>query len=134
MSDHVSPAKRSQIMSRVRSKDTSPELLVRRLVFSLGYRYRLHDKKLPGKPDLVFASRKKVIFVHGCFWHFHGCKKGMPPKSNLHYWMQKLLDNQTRDARAYQALNDAGWQYLVVWQCQLRRLEELPAVLSEFLR
>jgi len=120
-------------MSKVRSKNTSPELKVRKLVFSLGYRYRLHGKNLPGKPDLVFPSRKKAIFVHGCFWHYHGCKKGQLPKSRLDYWLPKLLANRKRDAANISALTHLGWQALVVWQCEIKDVEELKETIIKFL-
>src|SRR5690348_9794391 len=105
MTDKLSPARRSANMSKIRSKDSEPELVVRRLAFKLGYRFRLHGAKLPGKPDLVFAGRKKVIFVHGCFWHQHeGCREGRVPESNTAYWAPKLQRNIQRDAEAQSAL------------------------------
>ncbi|MBS4050628.1 MAG: DNA mismatch endonuclease Vsr [Methylomonas sp.] len=120
-------------MSKIRSKNTSPELAVRKLVFSLGYRYRLHGKNLPGKPDLVFPGRKKVIFVHGCFWHYHDCKKGKPPKSRLEYWLPKLQNNRERDAANISALTDLGWEVLIIWQCEVKDLEKLKETVTEFL-
>lgn len=116
------PVSRSENMRRIRSKDTAPELLVRRLVWSLGYRYRLHRKDLPGKPDLVFGTRKKVIFVHGCFWHQHpaGCSDSRLPKSRLGYWLPKLQRNCERDAKAVAALEAAGWQVLIIWDCETK--------------
>lgn len=120
MVDTVSKEKRSDIMSRVRGKDTAPEMLVRRLVFALGYRYRLHDARLPGKPDLVFAGRRKVIFVHGCFWHRHdGCALARLPKSRIVFWTRKLAGNKERDIRNQAALRKLGWRVLVVWECSL---------------
>lgn len=107
-------------MAAIRSKNTQPEMLVRRLVYSLGCRYRLHRKDLPGKPDLVFASRRKAIFVHGCFWHCHGCKISHAPKSNRAYWCPKLIRNQERDAVHLQELRARGWQVLVLWECELK--------------
>lgn len=133
MTDHVSKAKRSEIMKHVRGKDTGPELVVRKLIFSLGYRYRLHGKSLPGKPDIVFASRKKVIFVHGCFWHYHNCKKGKPPKSNLDYWLPKLKENRRRDNRNQKLLASIGWEFLVVWQCQIHDAVKLEDRIVTFL-
>src|SRR5437016_10732119 len=108
-------------MSRIRSKDTKPELLVRRLIHTLGYRYRLHRRDLPGVPDLVFPSRRAVIFVHGCFWHRHKrCKGGArAPKSRLKYWKPKLEGNSVRDARNRKSLLRNGWRVLVIWECQL---------------
>ena len=112
---------RSRIMRAVKSKDTTPEIAVRRLVHSLGYRYRLHRRELPGKPDLVFAPRKKVIFVHGCFWHGHDCKRGARiPKSNTNYWRQKISRNRERDAVTLHKLKTSGWDVLVIWECEVR--------------
>lgn len=133
MIDNVSKEKRSEIMKRIRSKDTIPELIVRKLVHSLGYRYRLHDKKLPGKPDLVFSRWKKVIFVHGCFWHNHNCKQGKLPKSNLDYWLPKLKENRRRDARNQKLIISAGWKVLVIWQCQTRDTDSLKGTIVAFL-
>jgi DNA mismatch endonuclease (patch repair protein) len=107
-------------MRQIHSTDTGPELAVRRLLHGLGYRYRLHRKELPGHPDLVFVSRRKVIFVHGCFWHAHTCKAGHPPKSNQVYWSAKLARNVERDARNQFALRSLGWECLVIWECQIR--------------
>lgn len=132
--DRISQERRSEIMSRIRGKDTSPELTVRSLLHSLGYRYRLHSKKLPGCPDLVFTSRKKVIFVHGCFWHGHkGCKKGKLPKSRLEYWEPKIKANQKRDRSNVKKLKTGGWETFIVWQCDLKNLEDLKAKLTRFL-
>lgn len=125
---------RSDIMSRVRSKDTRPELLVRRLIHSAGFRYRLHVRDLPGRPDLVFSRRKKVIFVHGCFWHSHiGCQHARIPKSRTDFWLAKLGANKARDERNLRALDEAGWTVLVLWECELRRpglLEKIEEFLS----
>jgi len=108
-------------MRAIRSKDMLPELAVRSLVHKLGYRFRLHRKDLPGKPDLVFPSRHKVIFVHGCFWHSHqGCKAAHVPKTNLDYWLPKLQRNQARDARNIAALSADGWKSLIIWECELK--------------
>lgn len=112
---------RSENMRRIKSKDTGPEWIVRRQVWALGYRYRLHRKDLPGKPDLSFGSLKKVIFVHGCFWHqHHGCPDSRLPKSNQEYWLPKLARNQDRDAAAIETLKAAGWDVLVIWDCETR--------------
>lgn len=120
MTDIFTKEQRSRCMSKIRSKNTGPELIVRRLVFSLGYRYRLHRRDLPGSPDLVFASRKKVIFVHGCFWHRHrDCKKGSVPRTRPEFWQVKLNGNMERDARNVAALETAGWKVLVVWECEV---------------
>ena len=121
-------------MGRVRSKDTRPEMAVRRLVHSLGYRYRLHDAKLPGKPDLVFAGRKKVIFVHGCFWHRHPrCKNTRLPKSKLDFWKPKLEGNRKRDLANQRKLRRLGWRFLVVWECQIADTERLTDKIVDFL-
>src|SRR5882762_10482633 len=116
MADKLSPKRRSENMRRIKSKDTNPELLVRRLVHSLGYRYRLHGRNLPGKPDLVFGSRRKIIFVHGCFWHAHTCKVAHIPKTNTPYWNPKLLRNQARDKKNIETLKADGWDVLVIWE------------------
>jgi len=132
--DTLEPQHRSWLMSRVRSKDTKPELFVRSLVRSMGFGYRLHSKELPGKPDLVFKSRKKVIFVHGCFWHMHEtCPKARVPRSNSEFWLQKMKNNAARDAAAKASLTEKGWKYLEVWQCQLGHPEELRTKVLEFL-
>lgn len=132
--DRLTKQRRSEIMSRIRGKDTVPELKVRSLIHKLGYRFRLHSKTLPGKPDLVFAGRKKIIFVHGCFWHAHsGCPKGKPPKSNLDFWLKKLEKNRERDAQVRKKLRSKGWQVLTVWQCQLKDIESLIDRIVAFL-
>src|ERR1044071_1582436 len=132
--DKLSKQRRSEIMSRIRDKNTVPELKVRSLIHRLGYRFRLHSKSLPGKPDLVFSGRKKIIFVHGCFWHAHsGCPKGKPPKSNLEFWLKKLEANKRRDAQARKKLKSQGWRVLTVWQCQLKKQESLTSRIVAFL-
>ena len=119
--DKLSAERRSSNMRQIRSKNTAPELLLRRMLHRLGYRFRLHRKDLPGKPDLVFPSRRKAIFVHGCFWHQHsGCREGRVPGTRLEYWKPKLTRNQQRDTAAQSALREQGWQFLVVWECQLK--------------
>lgn len=121
MVDTVTAARRSEIMSRVRGKDTRPEMLVRRLVHGAGYRYRLHVSGLPGRPDLVFSARKKVILIHGCFWHSHpGCHNARLPKSRTEFWQSKLESNKARDTRNLNALAEAGWEVLVLWECELQ--------------
>lgn len=130
--DTLSPDQRSERMARVRSKDSRIEMVVRRLVFSMGYRYRLHRRDLPGCPDLVFPSLRRVIFVHGCFWHRHeGCAR--TPKSNLAFWLPKLQENRARDERNMRLLKDMGWKHMVVWECQLRDASKVEAEISEFL-
>lgn len=132
--DNLSEADRKRTMRSVRSTDTSPEMTVRRLLHSMGYRYRLHDKNLPGRPDIVFSGRKKVIFVHGCFWHGHECKAGHKiPKTNSEYWIAKLTRNKERDMRNQSLLTDLGWWILVVWECETRDVESLKQMLRSFL-
>ena len=121
-------------MRAVKGRDTKPEMIVRRLVHSMGYRYRLHRADLPGKPDLVFPSRKKVIFVHGCFWHGHACKRGARvPQSNRDYWVEKIHRNRERDEKSLKDLEESGWCVLIVWECALKDREVLEANLKAFL-
>jgi len=132
----TSGAARSANMAAIRSKDTQPEMLVRSLVHRMGYRYRLHAKDLPGKPDLVFRPYRKVIFVHGCFWHQHAklsCTDSHRPKSNSAYWDEKLSRHVERDKRHRKALCDLGWRVLVVWECESRDHEKMAAKLASFL-
>ncbi|MBL3571451.1 very short patch repair endonuclease [Rhodovulum sulfidophilum] len=134
--DILTPEQRSERMSRVRGRDTKPEMLVRRLTHGMGYRYRLHGRGLPGSPDLVFPSRMKVIFVHGCFWHQHldpGCKLARLPKSKLDFWGPKLETNRERDERNLVLLAELGWDVLVIWECQTKNREELQARIGGFL-
>jgi DNA mismatch endonuclease (patch repair protein) len=133
--DTLSPKERSERMARVRSKDTKPEWTVRKLVHGLGFRYRLHRKDLPGHPDLVFASRKKVIFIHGCFWHRHGvrCHLTRMPKSRLDFWKPKLEENRRRDEKNRRRLRAFGWKVLIIWECQIPRAEALKARIIKFL-
>ena len=119
-------------MRRIRSKDTAPEMLVRKLVHSLGYRYRLHQADLPGKPDLTFRSKQKVIFVHGCFWHQHRCIT-RKPRSNKDYWLPKLARNRARDARNRHALRRLGWDYLILWECETTNAAALQQRIVKFL-
>lgn len=133
MVDNRSPESRSRLMSRIGSKHTRPERIVRSLLHGLGYRYRLHRKNLPGKPDIVFVGRKKAIFVHGCFWHGHGCKIGREPKSNLEFWQPKIARNRERDRQKQSELEQIGWEVATVWQCELKELQRLEARLVEFL-
>jgi DNA mismatch endonuclease (patch repair protein) len=124
---------RSENMRAIRSKNTLPELAVRSLVHKLGYRFRLHRSELPGKPDLVFPARHKVIFVHGCFWHSHGCKSGLIPKSNRDFWLPKLRRNKTRDRKNLKALALQGWDALEIWQCELKDNRTLGLRVKRFL-
>ncbi|MFH0785821.1 MAG: very short patch repair endonuclease [Pseudomonadota bacterium] len=115
-------------MSKIKGRDTKPEIQVRKMVHAMGFRYRLHRKDLPGCPDLALISRKKAIFVHGCFWHQHlGCKRATIPKTNPIFWEEKLKENQERDERVQLELTDMGWEVLVIWQCQMKNLEYLLA-------
>jgi DNA mismatch endonuclease (patch repair protein) len=120
-------------MRAIRSKGMLPELKVRSLVHSLGYRFRLHRRDLPGKPDLVFGPRQKVIFVHGCFWHSHNCKNAHVPKSNQEYWVPKLERNKTRDRNSIERLKMGGWRSLVIWECETRDEGLLKKRLNSFL-
>lgn len=133
MPDTRTPEQRRRIMQSVKGKDTKPEQTVRHLLHRLGYRYRLHSKSLPGHPDLVFSKRKKVIFVHGCFWHGHGCRIGKLPKSRLDYWEPKIRSNQERDERTRRQIEAMGWKVMEVWQCQLSDSRFLETQLREFL-
>ncbi len=120
-------------MASVRTKNTGPEWTVRRLLHANGFRYRLHAKSLPGKPDIVFPRRRKAIFIHGCFWHAHGCSKGRAPKSKLEYWGPKLAANTSRDDRNLAALAALGWDTLTVWQCETKEPDTLLKRLTDFL-
>ena len=114
--------KRSKVMSNIRSKDTKPEILVRKMLHSKGYRYRLHVKNLPGKPDIVLRKYNAVVFVHGCFWHLHqGCRDGTIPKTRTEYWENKLLGNKERDKKHLEALKKLGWRVLRVWECEVEK-------------
>ena len=124
---------RSENMRAIRSKDTQPEMAVRSLVHKLGYRFRLHRQDLPGKPDLAFPARHKVIFVHGCFWHSHKCKAGLIPKTNRGFWLPKLRRNKERDIENLETLTQHGWEALVVWQCELKDTCALVSRLESFL-
>lgn len=134
MTDVVSSAKRSQMMSGIRCKDSAPELLVRKTLFAMGYRFRLHRRDLPGTPDIVMSGRKIVIFVHGCFWHAHqGCKYAKTPSTRIEFWSAKLQGNVDRDRRAVAKLAEAGWRVLNVWECSTRD-PKAAAGLPEILR
>lgn len=133
MIDRLSTEHRSQLMRRVRSKDTEPEFRVRRLVHGMGYRYRLHRRDLPGTPDLTFPGRRKVIFVHGCFWHQHDCPRGGRPASKEAFWNKKLDGNLRRDRRNIAALEQAGWTVLIIWECETKDPERLAHRIRGFL-
>ncbi|WP_114389919.1 very short patch repair endonuclease [Notoacmeibacter marinus] len=127
-------AQRSRTMRAVRDKNTKPEKIVRSLLHQMGYRFRLHRFDLPGKPDIVFPARNKLIFVHGCFWHGHECKRGArPPKTNVEYWTQKISRNKERDQRHLFELDRLGWDARVVWECELKDMEALRDKLNCFL-
>lgn len=132
MADTRTPEQRRKIMQSVRSKNTGTELQVRRLLFSMGYRYRLHRDGLPGRPDIVFPGRKKAVLVHGCFWHGHECRKGASPKSRNHYWGPKIDANRARDDGDLRRLKESGWAVIVVWQCELNDRDALAAKLKSF--
>jgi DNA mismatch endonuclease (patch repair protein) len=134
MTDVLTAEQRHRCMSHIRGKDTGPELTVRRTAYALGFRYRLHVSVLPGKPDLVFRKLRKVIFVHGCFWHMHSCKFGrVTPATNKDFWKKKREGNRVRDARNKRSLQKSGWKVLYVWECQTRNESMLRAKLQAFL-
>ena len=125
---------RSRIMRAVKGRDTAPEMLVRHLAYGMGYRYRLYRTDLPGKPDLTFPGRRKVVFVHGCFWHGHDCARGARrPKRNAEYWANKIARNRIRDKASLMALRTLGWKALVIWECELLELARVKRRLSRFL-
>lgn len=121
MPDVLSASQRRECMAAIRSRDTSPEITLRKLLWSRGFRYRLYRKDLPGTPDLVFSGSRKVIFLHGCFWHRHNCRFFVWPKTNSRFWKEKIEGNCIRDRRSCRKLTGAGWKVMVVWECQLRK-------------
>jgi DNA mismatch endonuclease, patch repair protein len=132
--DTVSPEQRSAIMSRIRGKDTGPEVAVRKILFRFGYRYRLHDRRLPGRPDIVFPGRRKAIFVHGCWWHQHTCRLGRrTPQSRPEYWGPKFQRIRARDKIATKELRKLGWRVLVIWECQCRDSVKIERITIAFL-
>ncbi len=131
--DTRTPSQRRRIMQSVGQKNTGPEMVVRRILHGMGYRYRLHANDLPGTPDIVFRSRKLAIFVHGCFWHGHGCNKGRLPKSRLEYWRLKVERNQQRDVKNLVDLDAIGWGALILWQCEVKDGAQLASRLGKFL-
>lgn len=134
MTDRLSPERRSWLMSRVRSQDTIPELVVRRMLHANGYRYRLHRKDLPGNPDIVFVRQRAVIFIHGCFWHRHrGCKKASTPSTRVDYWQNKFERNVRRDRAVCRALRKDNWRVLTIWECQTKHPEKLFRRVRKFL-
>ena len=131
--DKFSKKKRSEIMSKVKGINTGPEKKVRSLLHSMGYRFRLHKKDLPGNPDMVLKKYKTVIFVNGCFWHQHeNCKSGRLPKSNIEFWSEKLKKNVIRDEKNYNSLKSSGWNVLVLWECQIKKDDQLRSIIADF--
>ncbi len=133
VADTLSVAQRSELMSRVRNKNSKAEIAVRSLIHSLGFRFRLHERKLPGRPDIVLPRLKKVVFVNGCFWHRHDCALGRLPKSRLDFWVPKLNGNRERDEANRIALTGLGWDLMVVWECQIKDVDALRERLAAFL-
>jgi DNA mismatch endonuclease (patch repair protein) len=134
MADTLTKEQRSFNMSRIRDKNTKPEIIIRSMIHKMGFRFRLHDKTLPGKPDIVLPRHKKIIFIHGCFWHLHNCRYGrVKPKTNADFWQAKRLSNKIRDKKNLVELKKLGWQILVVWECQIKKMPILMQKVNEFL-
>jgi DNA mismatch endonuclease (patch repair protein) len=134
MTDVLTPEQRRACMAAIRDRDTEPEMIVRRLVHALGYRYALHKDALPGRPDLAFVSRRKAVFVHGCFWHGHRCARGSRvPQQNREYWIAKIQRNRRRDRTVLKELQSIGWRTLIVWECELRSMPALVGRITRFL-
>jgi DNA mismatch endonuclease, patch repair protein len=134
MADNLTLEQRRRNMSRIRSRNTSPEKIVRSLIHRGGYRFTLHEKKLPGKPDIVLPRHRKIVLVHGCFWHMHSCKRGnVFPKTNEHYWTTKRQRNVERDHVNEEMYEKAGWKTLIVWECEIKDLETLSKKIFSFL-
>ena len=133
MTDILTPLERSALMGRIRNEDTKPELFVRRALHALGYRFRTHVRSLPGRPDLVFSKRRRAVFVHGCFWHRHGCRKTYTPKSRERFWQTKFAANTDRDKRAQEQLACDGWRIFVAWECEVKADDMLLDRLVAFL-
>ncbi len=126
---------RSEMMSKIRSKDTKPEITLRKAFFAKGFRYRINDKKLPGKPDIVFPKCKTIIFVHGCFWHDHkGCKRAHLPKSNTVYWENKIRKNTERDIKNQELLSNVGWKVCIVWECEINTKDKLKNTVNKMIK
>jgi DNA mismatch endonuclease (patch repair protein) len=133
--DTISPAQRSALMSKIRGKNTLPELAVRRAAHKLGFRFRLHSADLPGKPDIIFPRLKKIILVHGCYWHRHpACIRSYTPKSNIEFWQKKFSANITRDQEAIEKLKSLGWEVLIIWECETKDSENLSITIKKFLK
>lgn len=133
MSDIFSFQKRSDIMSKIGGKNTKPEILVRKFLFSKGFRYRINVKTLPGKPDIVLPKYKTVIFVNGCFWHGHNCKKGKLPSSNIDFWRGKISNNKLRDDKNSDLLIKLGWKVIIIWQCEISKIDNRTKILNKLL-
>jgi DNA mismatch endonuclease (patch repair protein) len=131
--DRITKTQRSWNMSRIRGANTAPEILVRSLLHRLGYRFRIHDPTLPGKPDIVLPKHRAVVLVHGCFWHRHGCKSTATPKSNVSFWQAKFKQNVARDTAVRRQLRNAGWRVLTIWACRVNDEEKLEKQLKRFL-
>ena len=133
MSDIFSSQKRSDIMSKISGKNTKPEILVRKFLFSKGFRYRINVKTLPGKPDIVLPKYKTVIFINGCFWHGHSCKKGKLPSSNIDFWKEKISNNKLRDDKNSDLLIKLGWKVIIIWQCEVSKIDNRIKILNKLL-
>ncbi len=134
MADNLTAEQRKKNMTAIKSRHTKPELIVRSIIHRLGFRFRLHDAKLPGKPDIVLPRHKKIILVHGCFWHIHDCKRGnVTPKTNVEYWQTKRLRNVERDRANLKVYKKEGWKTLTVWECEIKDLAKLEVKLKKFL-
>lgn len=133
MSDIFSLQKRSDIMSKIGEKNTKPEILVRKFLFSEGFRYRINVKTLPGKPDIVLPKYKTVIFINGCFWHGHNCKKGKLPSSNIDFWKGKISNNKSRDDKNSDLLVKLGWKVIIIWQCEVSKIDNRIKILNKLL-
>ena len=132
--DNRSPEQRSRTMSRIRGRNTGPEMAIRKLIFGAGYRYRLHVRQLPGRPDLVFPGRRKVLFVNGCFWHMHkDCGRSKIPNTRRRYWVRKLRANVARDNRVKARLEELGWSVMTIWECEIGNASALKKNISRFL-
>ncbi len=132
--DNLSKQERSVMMSKIRSNNTKPEILLRKALFVKGFRYRINDKRLQGKPDIVLPKYRTVIFVHGCFWHNHkNCKRAHLPKSNIEYWKNKLKTNEERDAKNQEILKKSGWNIIVVWECEIKTQEKIEQVITNLI-
>ncbi|HEX8567719.1 MAG TPA: very short patch repair endonuclease [Pyrinomonadaceae bacterium] len=134
MADNLTPEQRKRNMTAIKSRHTKPEIIVRSILHRLGYRFRLHDAKLPGKPDIVLSRHKKIVLVHGCFWHMHDCKRGsVTPKTNADYWQPKRYRNVERDKTNLAAYTDAGYETLTIWECEVKNTEAVAEKLKNFL-